>query len=154
MLSTDEGGITLPIQYQRVHDGLQRYDSAQGVLAKLLEQFGTVEVQVILKSFADTIATAMELNKQQAILAMTEKRETVFGAFVSEKRIAAEWEYDDYRLNEMEGNAESIRAKIKERKLLLQHLEAELVDPATGEIIKPAKKMTDGGTTISITLPD
>lgn len=154
-----EGTIALPFRAPALLDADERHDAAVVVLAKLHNSFDAVQTHVLLKQLEKVIEAAVEMNKEAAIAKMPTTNgknvtESIFGATVTLKRGAKKWEYpNDAVLTKAEADLKAAKDAKSDREKFLQHLKNEVVDPQTGEVISPAKLISDGGNVISVELP-
>lgn len=149
-------GITVPMRFPRLYNDVERCDSARHVVDALLEEHDPLQAHVMLKQAIAILDAAMNLNKDKAILTMTEKQTSVFGAKVEQRRTPAKWEYpkNDSELSALEEKKKEVDTNLKARKKFLELLKEELVDPKSGEIVQPATQVYPGGVTVAVTLPD
>jgi hypothetical protein len=66
------------------------------------------------------------------------------------KSLPKKWEYDDAELRTLEAEKVAVEAKVKVRKRFLENLKTEMADAKTGELIRPARCISDG-VTIQVT---
>jgi hypothetical protein len=151
----DQSALTIAYRTPFLYTEAERQDVVAILLDNLLETHSALEAHVVLKQAEKIIAMAMETNKEAAITCMTAKKVDVFGATVSSKRNPTKWEYpeSDPVLPKLNAELERLKEEVKLRQKFLQSLKDELADPKTGEIILPAKKLTDGGENIAVELP-
>ena len=138
----------------------ERYDAALFMVDHLKESYSALEIHVILKHFSELVDQAIDLNKEDAVTQIPvvngkNVAVTVFGATVTPSRGRSKWEYpdDDPELPTLEQAAETAKENLKARQTFLQKMKAEMADPKTGAIIRPASCTSDGGVAIRVELP-
>ena len=134
---------TLP---RRVATKTEFEEIAASMIAMLLEEESTLEAFVRIKNVAEILDVALARIKEEALFEVAGRSQKILGASVQIKALPKKWEYSDSVLTSLEGERAVIEQRIKERKKLLETLKQEVVDPATGEIIHPAKCIADGVT--------
>jgi hypothetical protein len=117
--------------------------------ALLVEQ-SAVEAYVRIRNVADILDVALGLIKERAIVSMQGTNADILGAKVQLKALPKKYEYQDNIINSLESQKKVIDDKLKARKKLLENITIEVVDPGTGEIIKPARCIA-GGSTLQVT---
>ena len=116
----------------------------------LLEEQSAVEAYVRIRNVADILDTALGLIKERAVVSMQGTNADILGAKVQLKALPKKFEYKDGIIDNLESQKKAIDEKLKARKKLLENLTIEVVDPGTGEIIRPARCIT-GGSTLQVT---
>ena len=112
----------------------------------LLEENSALEAYVRIKNVAEILEVALGQIKERALGGITGDTQEVLGVTVQLKSLPKKWEYDDSELHRLEGEKAAVVARLKERKKFLEHLKQEVADPATGEIIRPARCISEGAT--------
>lgn len=130
----------------------ERIASVEKINRMLLGEMNALQAVVIWKQFEAMARLGVEINKDKAIGHMTAKEETVFGAKVAIRR-TAKYEYEHPRLSAIEDRIAELKKEADDLRKVLRTTKMPLLDEPTGEIIQPAKLVSDG-TTIAITLPD
>ena len=87
-----------------------------------------------VESFKDQVIELIDLNEGN----------DVFGAHVTARGGARQYNYDDSELERLQQQAAEIKEKIKNREKFLQSLKQPMADVKTGEIINPAELIKAG----------
>jgi hypothetical protein len=116
----------------------------------LLEENSALEAYVRIKNVAEVLDVALSQLKEQALSRLSGASEQVFGVTVQLKSLPKKWEYDDAELRSLEAEKAAVEAKAKVRKKFLENLKTEMADAKTGELIRPARCISDG-VTIQVT---
>jgi hypothetical protein len=125
----------------------QHFDAlALNLTDALLEENSSLEAYVRIKNVAEVLDCALTHLREQAISQVSGTSQNVLGVTVMLKGLPKKWEYDDSVLIRLEGEKAALEARIKERKRFLEHLKQEVADTLTGEIIHPARCVSDGVT--------
>ena len=100
---------------------------------------------VIAKAWLERFKSITENLKDKAINSLN-KEINIGGKIVAKitEKSNRKYTYDDNSLNTLYMELENVKNKIKEREIFLQSLKNEVADVETGEIIKPAKLLSDG----------
>jgi hypothetical protein len=114
---------------------------------RLLETESGLAAYIRLYNASQVIQSALEVLKPLALVLAPAKPETILGAKVSTANLPRKWDYNgDAGLARMETELEELKNRIKNRQKFLQAMTKEMVDPDTGEFIKPATQISDGVT--------
>jgi len=116
----------------------------------LLEENSALEAYVRIKNVAEVLDVALSQLKEQALSRLSGTSEQVLGVTVQLKSLPKKWEYDDTELRTLEAEKAAVEAKVKVRKRFLENLKTEMADAKTGELIRPARCISDG-VTIQVT---
>lgn len=150
VMADDMKTSATPAVFVTVQTVEQRYASAANLELSLLENYNALQAYVLCKNAADVIDRTLERLKDHAITKAV-KDEPVFGAEITTHRVV-EYEYDDYRLDEINRQIDELKKRAGERRKLLRAIKEEVANTETGEIMKPAKLVRDG-VTIAVKLP-
>jgi hypothetical protein len=112
----------------------------------LLHENSALEAFVRVKNVAEILDVALAQIKEQALSEIEGRTQEVLGVTVQLKSLPKKWEYDDSELHRLEGEKAAIEARLKERKKFLETLKTEIADARTGEIIRPARCVSEGAT--------
>jgi hypothetical protein len=112
----------------------------------LLEENSALEAYVRIKNVSEILDVALAQIREQALSAINGTSEPVLGAVVQLKALPKRWEYDDCEIRTLEAQKAGIDTRLKARKKFLETLKEEVVDTATGELIRPARCVSEGVT--------
>ena len=141
------GDLLLPLQVVRK----PHFDEAASRLAgSLLDEHSTLEAYVIARNLSEILEVVQSQLKEGAIALVEGKSQEVLGAMVQLKSLPKKWEYDDGELRKLEADKAAIDVRLKSRKKFLETIKEETIDHTTGEIIRPARCISDG-VTIQVT---
>ena len=119
---------------------------AASLTSVLLDENSALEAYVRIKNVAEILEVALARIKEEALGQMAGTSQEVLGVAVQLKALPKKWEYSDSELHRLEGEKAAIEARLKDRKKFLENLKQEVVDAATGEIIRPARCISEGVT--------
>jgi hypothetical protein len=135
--------LTVP---KRVARKQQFEELALSLNGALLEENSALEAFLRIKNVAEILEVALGQIKARALSEIEGRTQEVLGVTVQLKSLPKKWEYDDSELHWLEGERAAIEARLKERKKFLETLKNEIADTRTGEIIRPARCISEGAT--------
>ena len=112
----------------------------------LLEENSAFEAYVRIKNASEVLDVALAQIREQALSSINGTSESVLGAVAQLKALPKKWEYDDCEIRTLEAQKSGIDARLKARKKFLENLKEEVIDTATGELIRPARCIAEGVT--------
>ncbi len=119
---------------------------AASLNAILLDENSAIEAYVRIRNVMEILDVALNRLKEDALTSITGTTQEVLGVQVQVKALPRKWKYDDPTVSALEAEIDAIGARLKERRKFLVHLKQEVVDPATGEVIRPARCVSEGVT--------
>lgn len=120
-----------------------RFEESERLRDTLLDNMSYKEAYTLLYIYEKVIKDAKDMLKEKVIV--TSDTKCLVGKQTLEiVNMPAKYEFNDSFID-------SLEKTIKERKEMLKSLTQELVDPNTGEIMRPATKL-DTGCTVKISL--
>jgi hypothetical protein len=120
--------------------------TADMLTSALLDEHSSLEVYVKIKNVVEVLEVALDQVRDRAIMAMDGKSQNVLGATVQLKPLPRKWEYDDAELRKLESDKIALEAQLKGRKRFLESLTTEIASTSTGEIIHPARCISEAVT--------
>lgn len=119
-----------------------------------------LEALVKLRAIQDVVAAAIDGVKDEAMTQAEQWDEghgrgaSILGVGVRLTSGAAKWDYShDAAWVEAKASETAVANQRKAREKFLQQLPQEMVDPETGEFIRPAEQLSLGNRTIALTFP-
>lgn len=141
--AVNRAGVNLPVA---ALGRKEREDYAAVLKASLLDTHTVLEAAVSLRNARDIIEIVEGEIKEDVLSSIPEKGGVeVLGAKI-EVGSRRSWEYEDATLAELEAEKKVLDEKIKARQKFLQVLGKPMADAATGEIVQPARLLSEGRT--------
>lgn len=122
---------------------VERGQRSASLLLNLKEHNDAKAAAMLLRQAREIIEGAEDLNKEDLLSSLDGKAEPVLGGII-EIGSRRQWGYEDAVLDQLEAEKKVVEEKIKRRQKLLQSLDAEHADASTGEIVRPAKLLSEG----------
>ena len=125
----------------------QMQDSAMQIVEYMLETDSYINTFVKLDNLIAILEKSKEMVKESALGDLKSKKDVILGAKVEARNLPAKWDYhDDATLALNLSIQKAATEAVKARQKMLQSLTAEMADTETGEIVKPATKISQGET--------